>query len=61
LGSRIELIDRYAGRQVPTGQHSLTFAIEYRDPSKTLTAAEVDALHHRLGQRLVSRFGATLR
>ena len=61
LAGRIELIDRYAGPQVPAGKTSLTFAIEYRDPSRTLTAAEADALHRRLGETLKERFGATLR
>ncbi len=59
---RVELIDRFAkGAQVPQGRYSLTFSIDYRDPSRTLTANEVDALHQRVGQALVSRLGATLR
>lgn len=61
LAGRIELIDRYVGRQVPEGKHSLTFGIEYRDASRTLTAAEVDVLHQRISQVLASQFGATLR
>jgi phenylalanyl-tRNA synthetase beta chain len=59
---RVELIDRFTkGVQVPPGRYSLTFSIEYRDPSRTLTAVEADALHQRVGQALVSRLGATLR
>jgi len=61
LASHIELIDRYVGPQIPNGKHSLTFSIEYRDPSRTLTSAEVDALHHRIGETLASRFNAQLR
>lgn len=61
LASRVELIDRYVGKQVPPGKHSLTFSIEYRDPARTLTATEVDALHQRIGQTLVARFSAQLR
>jgi phenylalanyl-tRNA synthetase beta chain len=61
LTSRVELIDRYTARQLPEGKYSLTFAIEYRDPSRTLTAAEVDGVHQRIGQELVRRFSATLR
>lgn len=61
LAARIELIDRYAGKPVPAGQASLTFAIEYRDPARTLTAAEADAIHQRIGQALMSRLGARLR
>ena len=61
LASRVELVDRYTGKQVPQGKHSVTFAIDYRDPAKTLTATEVDIVHQRIGQRLMSEFGATLR
>ncbi len=61
LASRIDLIDRYTGTQVAPGTYSLTFAIEYRDAARTLTAAEVDALHQRIGQALVNRFNAQLR
>ena len=61
LAERIELIDRYAGSQVPSGSHSLTFSIEYRHASRTLTSAEVDALHRRIGQALVSQLHAQIR
>lgn len=61
LVSQAELIDRYVGPQVPAGQHSLTVALEYRDASRTLTAAEADALHQRISRTLVGRFGATIR
>ncbi|MBI4003390.1 MAG: phenylalanine--tRNA ligase subunit beta [Candidatus Omnitrophica bacterium] len=61
LATQVALIDRYAGRQIPPGRHSLTFAIEYRDPARTLTAEEVDDLHRRIGETLVSRFHAQLR
>ena len=57
---RVELIDLFT-KQVPAGKRSLTFSIEYRDPSRTLTAPEVDAVHQRIGQALVSQFGAQLR
>jgi phenylalanyl-tRNA synthetase beta chain len=59
--SRIELVDRYTGPQVPAGKASLTVSLDYRDPSRTLTAAEVDAVHRRVGEALAHRFGATLR
>jgi phenylalanyl-tRNA synthetase beta chain len=62
LASHVELIDRYTDHpQVPTTHHSLTFSIEYRDPRRTLTATEVDQLHHRIGQALIERFGAQIR
>ncbi len=61
LASHVELIDRYTGKPIPSGKCGLTFSIEYRDPTRTLTATEVDGVHQRIGQTLASRFGATLR
>jgi len=61
LLSQLELIDRYTGPQVSAGHYSVTCALEYRDPSRTLTAAEVDAQHQRIGQALIAQLGATLR
>ena len=48
-------------RCIPLGRHSLTFSIEYRDPSRALTATEVDELHRRIGQALIARVGAQIR
>ncbi len=61
LASRVELIDRYTGKQLAPNTYSLTFSIEYRDPSRTLTAEEVDQVHARIGHALTERLGATLR
>ncbi len=58
---RVDLVDRYTGKPVPAGRVSLTFALEYRDPRRTLTAEEADALHRRIGQALVEQLGAQLR
>jgi len=61
LGYRIQLIDRYTGKPVPSGKHSLTFSIEYRDVSRTLTAQEADQIHKRVGEVLTRQFGAAIR
>jgi len=61
LAAGVSLIDRYTGSTIPSTKHSLTFAIEYRDPSRTLTAEEVDRLHQRIIHALTERFGAQLR
>lgn len=59
--TRVQLIDRYTGPTAPPGRHGLTFSIEYRNPARTLTAEEAGAIHARVAQALVERFGATLR
>ena len=61
LASRIELIDRYTGPQVPEDKASLTVSIQYRDAQRTLTADEAEALHQRIRQALVDRCQAQLR
>jgi phenylalanyl-tRNA synthetase beta chain len=61
LAQRIELIDRYTGPPVPPGQVSLTVAVEYRDPSRTLRAEAVEGAQQRIGQTLTQQLGATLR
>ena len=61
LADRVELIDRFTGKPVPPGRQSLTFSLEYRDPSKTLTAEEADRVHQRVTQMLVDRLGAVRR
>jgi phenylalanyl-tRNA synthetase beta chain len=55
------LIDRYHGEKLPPGTHSLTFSLEYRQPDRTLTSAEVDQVHQRIVAALAQHFGAKLR
>ncbi len=57
----IELFDIYRGEQVDEGQKSVAFRITYRDKKKTITDADVDAVHERLLQNLKTRCGAVLR
>lgn len=57
----ILLFDRYTGSQVPAGMQSLSFALIYRHPTKTLTDAEVTAAHQAVLQALTARFHATIR
>ena len=62
LAAKIELIDRYVDRPpIPEGHQSLTFSIEYRDPSRTLTAEEADAAHRRICEALGQQAAARLR
>jgi len=55
------LFDLYRGDQVPAGSKSLAYALELRDPDKTLTDEEAGAVRDRIVAELSSRFGATLR
>ena len=43
------------------GKVSYTFRITYRNLDRTLTNAEVDALHTKLTEKTVSEFGAIIR
>ena len=57
----VRLVDDYRGQGVPDGEKSLTFALRFRAPDRTLTAAE--ATEAKLAGVAVAteRFGATLR
>ncbi|MDD5436760.1 MAG: hypothetical protein PHX20_04365, partial [Candidatus Omnitrophica bacterium] len=57
----IQLIDRYAGKQIPDGKISLTYRLEYRDPAKTLEEKEVSSVHAKILRLLEERCGAKLR
>lgn len=57
----VRLVDDYRGQGLPEGRKSLSFALRFRAPDRTLTAAE--ASESRLAGVAVAaeRFGATLR
>ncbi len=57
----IRLIDRYAGKQIPDGKVSLTYRLEYADPSKTLEEKEVSSAHSNILRSLEETYGAKLR
>jgi phenylalanyl-tRNA synthetase beta chain len=57
----VRLFDVYAGKPVPTGRKSLTFAMTYRAEDRTLTDEEVNSLHAQVVEQLRQRFGAQLR
>ena len=42
------LFDQYVGAPIPPGKKSLAYSICYRAPDRTLTDAEVNAMHTRL-------------
>ena len=57
----IRLIDRYAGKQIPDDKVSLTYRLEYRDPSRTLEEKEVSSAHSNILRTLEEKYGAKLR
>lgn len=57
----VRLFDVYAGKPVPEGKKSLTFALTYRADDRTLTDEEVNGIQTRVIERLGQTFGAQLR
>jgi phenylalanyl-tRNA synthetase beta chain len=55
------LVDDYRGAGVPEGSKSLTFALRFRAPDRTLTAAEATESKQAAVALAASRVGATLR
>ena len=61
LLASVELFDRYVGKGVPEGSHSLAFRLVYRALDRTLTDEEVNAAHQKVRDSLEEKFRVTLR
>jgi phenylalanyl-tRNA synthetase beta chain len=61
LLEQVELVDRYEGQPIATGQCSQAFRLRYRAPQRTLTDAEVEAAHQKVREALRRQFAAELR
>lgn len=61
LVEKIELSDKYKGKQIPDEHYGLTLRLEYRDMQKTLTSDEVDGLHASVREALSKEFGIKFR
>lgn len=57
----VRLFDVYEGPQVPEGKKSLAFALELRDPERTLGDEDVSAVQDRIVGAVAERFGGELR
>lgn len=57
----ISIFDVYEGKELPEGKHSVALALRYRAAERTLTEAEVNALHERVLEVLRREFSAELR
>lgn len=57
----VRLFDLYRGSQVPQGKKSLAFALELRDPGRTLKDEDAVRVRERIMEMLGRQMGATLR
>jgi phenylalanyl-tRNA synthetase beta chain len=58
---RVELFDVYEGAQVGPGRKSLAYGLLYQADDRTLTDAEVSAVHAEVVERLKAELGAEVR
>ncbi len=61
LIASVEIFDQYRGASIPEGKKSLAYRLSYRAEDRTLTDAEVNALHQDLIVRIGELFSAQLR
>ncbi|MGJ9382974.1 phenylalanine--tRNA ligase subunit beta [Salipaludibacillus sp. CF4.18] len=61
LLTQVNVFDVYQGEHLEIGKKSLAFSLRYLDPEKTLTDAEVVAVHNKVLEGLEEKLGATLR
>ncbi|MDF1479001.1 phenylalanine--tRNA ligase subunit beta [Leifsonia sp. H3M29-4] len=61
LLEHVTLVDDYRGPGVPDGSKSLTYALRFRAPDRTLTAAEATEAKHAAVALAASEYGAVLR
>jgi phenylalanyl-tRNA synthetase alpha chain len=59
LAENVELVDEFV--HPVSGRQSRCYRVNYRSLERTLTNEEVNALHERLGRRLVAELGVELR
>jgi phenylalanyl-tRNA synthetase beta chain len=57
----VQVFDQYSGSPIPEGKKSLAYKISYRAEERTLTDAEVNALHQNIIAQMTQVFGAQLR
>jgi phenylalanyl-tRNA synthetase beta chain len=56
----IFLFDLFEGKPIPPGKKSISFRIVYRSSMKTLKDEDINQLHQKITQKLLSKFGADL-
>jgi phenylalanyl-tRNA synthetase beta chain len=58
---KFEVFDIFRGPNIPSGQKSVAYAFTYRNPERTLTDAEVNAVHEKLVEQFKQTLQATMR
>ncbi|MBF2097667.1 MAG: phenylalanine--tRNA ligase subunit beta [Gloeomargaritaceae cyanobacterium C42_A2020_066] len=61
LLAEVAIFDEYRGESVPAGQRSLAFHLVYRASDRTLTDADVEAVHQQVRQALTQAHAVQLR
>jgi phenylalanyl-tRNA synthetase beta chain len=57
----VQPFDQYVGKQIPEGKKSITYRLEYQDPTRTLEDSHVNEIHSKICEALKSELGATIR
>jgi phenylalanyl-tRNA synthetase beta chain len=58
---KFEIFDVFRGQSIPAGQKSVAYAFIYRNPERTLTDTEVNAVHDKLVEQFKQSLHATVR
>ena len=61
LLERLDVLDEYRGAGLPAGTRGVTWRCTFRDPARTLTEREIDALLSRMLKALEEQFGVRRR
>ena len=61
LVSKVELFDQYEGKKLEKGKKSLTLALAFQSPERTLTDEEINPLFKKVVATLKDKLGAKLR
>jgi phenylalanyl-tRNA synthetase beta chain len=61
LLEKVQIFDYYQGKQIFSGNKSLAFSLEYRSSDRTLTDQEVNQLHQKIAQELITQLGVKVR
>ncbi|MCR4336786.1 MAG: phenylalanine--tRNA ligase subunit beta [Candidatus Omnitrophica bacterium] len=61
LLTEIRFLEQYEGEKISSDERGLVFSLVYQSSQRTLTDEEVNQVHEKICQSLVTRFGARIR